>query len=496
MFRRFSTLLALIMASSAIVATGAAASNFSTGALLNAEWTCIKPDPKNAGPISDVKVAELTMSPTSVKKQGTLTNLQYTKFELRPIKGSYSLVALSVFQGTKTYKQAFVKLVNTSAPQKINLSVQVPTAQMSKTVLNITIQNPSDKSSVATCIPNKVYKDLLPKGNFSTAEFAIEGNICSISGEMSFGATAPLECAKGVWSAKKMAEDTVATRAFRSLINRYNSMPVSTPNLLLRIDPKAGKWKNDVAGGIIAAARLWGTSKEGDKPIPSYISETSEYVSAQLAADGIQESPEDAKRNRDAAARGGGQAGSHGRYFDFIFSDTSSNGYGFYQVGAHEYTHHAQLVQSNFRNGMGEREFWIDEGCATFVGTGLGAVVNLPQNQRSEVIEDLARQKNKMPLKFFSRGSQASYADPRINEVYTVGFFACEALVALKGIDAIESVYKELASPSANYDTALTSVYGVGLDALIPFLQNYIDSVRKNKVMTLLELESGFSKLK
>ena len=496
MFKRSSGLIAIIMASSAIVASGAAASNFSTGALLNAEWTCIKPDPKNAGPISDVKVAELTMSPTSVKKQGTLTNLQYTKFELRPIKGSYSLVALSVFQGTKTYKQAFVKLVKTSAPQTINFSVQVPTAHMSKTVLNITIQNPSDKSSVATCIPNKVYKDLLPKGNFSTAEFAIEGNICSISGEISFGATAPLECAKGVWSAKKMAEDSVATRAYRYVIDRYNAKPSSTPNLLLRIDPKAGNWKNDVAGGIIAGARFWGTSKSSDAAIPSYISERGEYITEMLKADGINENAEDGKRNRDAAARGGGQAGFHGRYFDFIFSETSSKNTGFYQVGPHEYTHYAQMVLSNNRTGMVEREFWIDEGCATLIGTSMGSVLKLPQNQRAEILESISNQKDRLPLKFFSRGSQASYAEPRFNQVYDTGFFACEALVALKGIDAIESVYKELASPSANYDTALTSVYGVGLDALIPFLQNYIDSVRKNKVMTLLDLESGFSKLK
>jgi len=495
MLKRLGIITCVAVSLSIFNGVAVEATNFSTGALLNAEWSCIKPEPKVKGPISDTKVAELKMAPTSVKAKNSLTTLQYTKFKLMPITGSYTMVSLQVFSEKKTYKQSFIKIKDTKSEQKINFSVQVPTSEMNKIVLNITIQNPSDKSSVASCIPNKVYQDLLPK-KFSTAEYAKESDVCPTSGEQSFGVNAPLECIKGVWIAKKLEEDTVASRAYRSLINRYNAMPVSAPNLLLRIDPKAGKWKNDVAGGIIAGARLWGTSKEDDKPIPSYISETSEYISAQLAADGIQESPEDAKRNRDAAARGGGQAGSHGKYFDFIFSDTSSNGYGFYQVGAHEYTHQAQLIQSNFRNGMGEREFWIDEGCATFVGTGLGAVVNLPQNQRSEVLEDLARQKNKLPLKFFSRGSQASYADPRINEVYTVGFLACEALVALKGIDSIESVYKELASPTANYDTALTAVYGVGLDSLISFLQKYIDSVRKGKAMTLGDLESAFSKLK
>jgi hypothetical protein len=496
MLKRLGILASLVVSLSIFSGTAVHASDFNIGALPNKQWTCINNDTKNTGPISDMKVAELEMAPTSTKVKGSSTTFTYTKFKLNASRGNYTQVTLSVFKPSKTLKQSFIDIKNINTEQKINFSVTVPTKEISKISLGITIQNLSDKSSLAGCMPNKVYQGLLPKTNFSTAQYAKEGGTCSVSGEISFGVNSPLECSKGVWISKKLAEDTVATRAYRSLIDRYNSMPVSAPNLLLRIDPKAGKWKNDVAGGIIAGARLWGTSKEGDKPILSYISETSEYVSAQLAADGIQESPEDAKRNRDAAARGGGQAGSHGKYFDFIFSDTSSNGYGFYQVGAHEYTHHAQLIQSNFRNGMGEREFWIDEGCATFVGTGLGAVVNLPQNQRSEVLEDLARQKNKLPLKFFSRGSQASYADPRIHEVYTVGFFACEALVALKGIDSIESVYKELASPTANYDTALTAVYGVGRDALIAFLQKYIDSVRKGKAMTLGELESAFGKLK
>ncbi len=495
MLKRFGILTSLVVSLSIFNGTAIEASNFSTGALLNAEWTCINPNIKVQDQVGSTKVADLKMAPTSVKAKNSLTTLQYSKFTLIPSKGKYTAVSLLVFAGKKTYKRALLQLADTQSEQKINFSVQVPTSQISKIVLNITIQNPDDKSSIATCIPNKAYQELSPKGKFSTAESPNEGALCSTSGELSFGVNAPLECSKGVWVSKKLAEDTVATRAYRSLIDRYNSMAATTPNLLLRIDPKAGKWKNDVAGGIIAGARLWGTSKDGDKPIPSYISETGEYVSAQLAADGIRENPEDAKRNRDAAARGGGQAGSHGQYFDFIFSDTSSNGYGFYQVGAHEYTHYAQQILSNGRNGAVEREFWIDEGCATLVGTGMGAVLGLPQNQRADVLETLKKIKDRQPLKFFSRGSQASYADPRINQVYEPGFFACEALVALKGIDGIEKVYRELSSPSANYDTALTAVYGVGLDSIIPFLQKYIDSIISGKPLSLQALEKMYSEI-
>jgi hypothetical protein len=495
MLKRLGILTSLVVSLSIFSGTAVQASDFNIGALPNKQWTCIKNDTKNTGPISDMKVAELEMAPTSTKVKGSSTTFTYTKFKLNASRGNYTQVALSVFKPSKTLKQSFIDIKNINTEQKINFSVTVPTKEISKISLGITIQNLSDKSSLAGCMPNKVYQGLLPKTNFSTAQYAKEGGTCSISGELSFGVSAPLECSKGVWVSKNLAEDTVATRAYRSLIDRYNSMPATTPNLLLRIDPKAGKWKNDVAGGIIAGARLWGTSKDGDKPIPSYISETGEYVSAQLAADGIRENPEDAKRNRDAAARGGGQAGSHGQYFDFIFSNTSSNGYGFYQVGAHEYTHYAQQILSNGRNGAVEREFWIDEGCATLVGTGMGAVLGLPQDQRADVLETLKKIKDRQPLKFFSRGSQASYADPRINQVYEPGFFACEALVALKGIDGIEKVYRELSSPSANYDTAITAVYGVGLDSIIPFLQKYIDSIISGKPLSLQALEKMYSEI-
>jgi hypothetical protein len=262
--------------------------------------------------------------------------------------------------------------------------------------------------------------------------------------------------------------------------------------LKLRIDPAAGDWKLIIADGINAGARLWGTSKATDPSIPAYISERGEYVSEQLKADGIRENPEDAKRNRDASARGGGQAGSHGSYFDFIFSDAGVHSYGLTQAGTHEYTHFSQQVLSNNRTSSGLREFWLDEGCASFAGVNMGGVLGVSQNQRTDLIENLGVQKNKMPLTFFSRGNQNSYSDPRINEVYDTGFIACEALVALKGIDSIAQVYTELSDPSATYETVLKSVYGMSQDSLLKFLQGYLNSVRAGKPYSLSDLESKY----
>lgn len=505
-FSLLSPIAALVLAIIPAPAHGA-----TTGNATIVDWTCIDNSFLPGGVsvvgksyLIDVEryknaaVARLEIKTSQSTINGN-TKIKFESVKVETIRGSYKSFSFNVGIGhTGLLGKTYPYLKNTYT-QKLNLSYSSTSAKVKQLSLSprlVSISNASiDK---VECIPNELFRERSmgkprPGEKIISAAYAKLGNSCRLPADISFSAIGPLECVKNIWVPKDLASDTVASRAYRYLINRYNSMPVSAPNLLLRIDPEAGEWKNEVAGGIIAGAKLWGTSKEGDKPILGYISERGEYVTENLLLDGITESKEDGKRNRAAAARGGGQAGSHGQYFDFIFSDVSSNGYGFYQVGAHEYTHLAQQVLSNNRTGVVEREFWIDEGCATLVGTGMGAVLNLPQNQRTELLYNLSRQKDKMPLKFFSRGNQNSYADPRIDEVYDTGFLACEALVALKGIDAIESVYRELGNPTSNYDIALKTVYGTDLNTILPILQRYINSVRAGKPLTLQQLEAAYN---
>lgn len=498
--------LALTLTSFTHSATASGSGNASVS-----EWTCIDnsflPNGKSligksylidTERYKNAAVARLTFKTTQTTLNGK-TKIVFQSVAVQTLRGSFKEFEFGAGIGRRVLLGKAYPYIKNMYTQKLNLSYTSTASKVKELSLSPRLIPTSSKSiDEVHCLPSDDFRDRsmgkpLPGEKIISAGYAKVGYLCGLASEISFGVDGPLECLKSKWVFKSLSSDTVATRAYRYLIDRYKAMPASAPNLLLRIDPTAGSWKNDVADGIAAGARLWGTSKESDSPIPSYISERGEYVSEQLKADGIPESKEDAKRNRDAAARGGGQAGSHGRYFDFIFSAVSSNGYGFYQVGGHEYTHYAQQILSNNRTGMVAREFWIDEGCATLVGTGLGGVLGLPQNQRAEILVSLARQNEKMPLKFFSNGSQSSYADPRINEVYDTGFLACEALVALKGIDAIESVYRELSSPTSNYDLSLKAVYGIDLKSMIPFLQKYIDSVRAGKPMTLSQLESAYA---
>ena len=327
------------------------------------------------------------------------------------------------------------------------------------------------------------------------AEQAVQNTKCIEPNKYSLAKTGPLICSKGIWKVVPASQDTVATRAYRSLLTRYNRMPDSAPNLIVRADPKAGEWKNKIVKGFIAAARLWGTSTSQDQALPLYISENAQFISENLAKDGLRESPEDAQRNKEAAARGGGQAGSHGSYFDFIFSEQSSHDTGFYQVGPHEYTHHAQRILSHTRTPQLPREFWLEEGCATFVGTSMGGLIGNPQNQRDSTVQHIRGQVLRTDLSRFTRGTQDAYSDPRFNEIYDNAAMACEAIVAVAGIDSIEALYRGVANEGDTFESATLMVYRMRLDSLVKFGQCYLDSVRLGKTLSLAALKSKFAEL-
>jgi hypothetical protein len=145
------------------VIPSARAGNVSTGALLNADWVCIHPDPRLSGPVSDINVAQLKMAPTSVKVIGKMTEFTWTKFQLTTVRGTYTGVAIQVFKGNKNFSRKFLKIKNVNTEQRISFSAIVPTKDISQSVLGITIQNPNDSTSGGSCIPRSVYQEMLPK---------------------------------------------------------------------------------------------------------------------------------------------------------------------------------------------------------------------------------------------------------------------------------------------------------------------------------------------
>lgn len=160
--KRFSIVISIVLAASILNGPTAEGGNFSTGALLNSHWTCIDPRLSNGGTISETKIAELELEPTSVKKGKTYTTVTFTKFNLKSSKGLFTAVSFSVFKGTKIFKQSLIPLNPIDGVQQINFSATVPTKEIKEIVLNITIQDPKYSKIGASCIPTSVYRKMLP----------------------------------------------------------------------------------------------------------------------------------------------------------------------------------------------------------------------------------------------------------------------------------------------------------------------------------------------
>lgn len=162
MYKRFSIITSVVLVASILSGLTAEGSNFSTGALLNSQWTCIKAWPSTSERLSDTKVAELEFAPTTVKRDKSSTTVTFTKFNLKSSKGLYTAVSLAVFNQTKTYKRSFIPLKPLDGVQKINFKVKVPTKEIKDIVLNISIQDPKNRKVGAACIPTSVYQEFLP----------------------------------------------------------------------------------------------------------------------------------------------------------------------------------------------------------------------------------------------------------------------------------------------------------------------------------------------
>jgi len=331
---------------------------------------------------------------------------------------------------------------------------------------------------------------------FTTAASAIEKSACKPTSEISLSKSGPLFCTKGIWTLMPKSKDNVSTRAYRTIIERYNSKSDATPKLSVHLDPLAGNWKNGIVKSINVAARLWGTSTESEKTIPIYVSETSSYISENLSSDGITESQADRDRNKEAASRGGGQAGFHGQYFDFIFSEKTSKSTGYYQAGSHEYTHYSQMVFSQYRSTQGLKEFWINEGCASYIGMSLGGLIGFPQNQRTELINYLKRQQKPAKLTLFSQQDEKLYSNAHFNEIFDTGAVACEALVAIAGVNSLENYFRALSQTDSTPESVFPEVFGTSLPSMIALLQQYVDSVRSGHEMSFNQLNQGFEKIK
>jgi len=299
------------------------------------------------------------------------------------------------------------------------------------------------------------------------------------------------------WNLIEKVNDTVESRAFRYVLDEYLSKPEGKLSIIWRIDPSTPEWKDKMQTGMIAGARLWGTSPEGSAPRYSFVSHDPDWLFDAFVKEGLIKS-ESRRATMFQGPCNAGITGAETRNESFWFYKFSQPGCltnaGFFQVPAHEYTHYAQEVLSKQGWNKVERVPWLDEGLSSFIGAALGPMSEMRNDIRALWLTDLYRAKQS--LAFFSRGIESVYRDSTWGDVYPLGAIANEALVAAIGFQATKQIYIELATDKTTYDQAFIRATGLNLAKWTELLQGYVDSVKQNNAWTLQYLLQEVEKKK
>ena len=117
-----------------------------------------------------------------------------------------------------------------------------------------------------------------------------------------------------------------------------------------------------------------------------------------------------------------------------------------------------------------------------YVGTMLGGSTLVDNNLRIQLINQLKGTNS--PL------SDYKYRFPeKWNDIYPLGGFATEALVALKGIEVMEIMCSKLAEGKTS-EQAILLATGKDLNYWTELGQGYVDSIKQGKPWTLDELRN------
>lgn len=310
---------------------------------------------------------------------------------------------------------------------------------------------------------------------------------CRQTGEESFSLQGPLICEKNLWVVVAAAEDTVQSRAYRAVLERWNTQPEGNLSIDFYIDPNAGSWVSKIEKGLRAGARFWGTSPVGSKPVPAFISDNAQFIEEATLKAGIIQTADDKARNQNAQ---GGQAGFRGGqnpYWDFLFKSANSRAFvGFYQVAPHEYTHYAQRALLG-ENWEGEGTPWVAEGIASFIGSALGPMSDMPHNQMDDW-RSLLISYTTTPLSFFNNNTQDVYQSSQWSDVYQLGALAAQALFALFGTEGVLTFYADLKAMVSKED-AFKRNFKLDRKSLSTLLEGYLESVRIKREWSLTFLQ-------
>ena len=336
-----------------------------------------------------------------------------------------------------------------------------------------------------------------PQIEITTSSAAKIGTRCLFSGTHVGLFEGPAQCkevnGQQIWSLIVKENDSVASRAYRYVLEKYLAAPEGNLAIDVRMDPNTPAWGKKIEKGLFAGARFWGTSPVGSAPVVTLISADLNWWPAQL--DAVKDPGKDEYLKRLAASTC--QAGFHGGpnpFWSFAFREANCvTNVGFKQVPAHEYTHYAQAVLSGSLSSQKPRVPWMEEGLASFVGGALGTASDMGSDLRSNWASDLRG--NLAPVDFFSKDERSVYESPKWGSIYPVGAIATEGLVALIGMDGVLKYYAGI-KDGMSADQAMTIAFGLSVSKAAKLLDGYVISVSSMNEWSLAKLQSEWESAK
>lgn len=326
-----------------------------------------------------------------------------------------------------------------------------------------------------------------------------EGTRCSINatatrGEIAadqFSAIGPIRCTAGYWRIVAATDDSVMTRAFRYVWQRWLAVKDDPVTSEIHVAPTAGEWGEWATKGYLAGARFW-RATEGKMLVRAIVSDDGRWLELKanalgwgigeyLRGDLDRGAPFSFALNAPLAADG------YTRLPWIHMLNQGSPNRGIATGASHEFGHVAQIYLSKEKIGRvaGSRAPWLVEGQPSYFGAALAPLIGMRYDTR----EDWLGAIRSLPISLVdvSDTTKAPGGSAAFQRAYGVGFFATEALTAIYGADVTDNLYRATAD-GRSMDASFREVLGVDIVTASATLDGYIDSITMARPWTLSEL--------
>lgn len=322
------------------------------------------------------------------------------------------------------------------------------------------------------------------------------GSSCLTNGDEQFATVGPIRCVDRKWTLVALADDSVMTRSFRAIWNRWQQVKADPLASEIVIDQKTPAWRTWAALGYEGGARYWRATPE-NMLVRAVVSADANWIDSKAKELGwiAGETFKNARDSRPWDSIAINKGTPDGDPVDKPWAHILLEGEPHVGVNtiAHEFGHVAQIYFSRgkfFRTPS--RVPWLDEGMPSLVGAALSPLVGMRYNTRDEWVDRMIS----ADVKLFdvSDTKVTPGSSPLFWRAYAAGFFASEALIALYGSECLDDIYRGVSNGSS-WNESFIRVFGLTIEETSNALDQYVQSVRAKKPMTLLELSNALKRI-